>query len=80
MRKKGKNNVNFAGQNRSALDKIMISPPVSKVKPSHPAAFAGLRDCSTVEVVPVVVDTVTAMIRQLRNATILASMSGGGER
>jgi hypothetical protein len=43
MRKKGKNNVNTAEQNCSALDGTMISPLVSKVNPSHLADFAAFR-------------------------------------
>jgi hypothetical protein len=34
------------GQRCSALDKVMISPSVSKVNPFHLADFAALRDCS----------------------------------
>jgi len=36
----------LCGQRCSALDKIMISPSVSKVNPFHLADFAALRDCS----------------------------------
>ena len=43
MRKKGENNVNFAGKTAAPLDEIMISPLVSKVNPSHLADLAALR-------------------------------------
>ena len=36
----------LCGQRCSALDKVMISPSVSKVNPFHLADFAALRDCS----------------------------------
>ena len=45
MRKKGENNVEFAGKTAIRLDGIMISPLVSKVNPSHLADFAAHRDC-----------------------------------
>ena len=52
------------------LDKMMISPLMSKVNPSHLAEFAHLRECSVVEAAPV------ARLKALSSFAIVSGILG----
>jgi hypothetical protein len=52
MCKREAGTTSICGQRCSALDRIMISPLVSKVNPSHLADFAAHRACFVVEAAP----------------------------
>ncbi len=52
MRRKGGNNVEFAGTTATHSTLIIISLWMSKVKLFHVADFAALRDCPVMEATP----------------------------
>jgi len=61
MRKKGENNIKPPrGKAAIRSTKIMMSPLVSQVNPSHLADFAALRNCSVVEGAPCCTTRLTA--------------------